>query len=334
VNNSKNAEINSFVNNIRGYSEYSKRKSEFKQNDLPIGIKILDHVKFSLTIINADDSLLDKLSSDSFYIFRITESERIFGTGPFEIDYSNGDIIYELRKNIFYNIDVQENSFSGLNIRFIKNKSALINEFLNESIDIVHYKSFNESVVELDSLISKTYGLKNIVTQDSTTVQYLTFHNFKNSHTVDLILNQVELDRSLNYKISNEKHNGKKGTLTSSDIIPVINNTTHNYTEWLQVGNTKFASKLNLLLKDKLNINLIDEYIVINECRIKMKGEKPDQNILRIIFRSSERNISALAIINYQHDLIIFSQNITGFKNYGNWIEDIKGLTYSQPLAY
>ena len=123
MNNSKNAEINSFVNNIRGYSEYSKRKSEFKQNDLPIGIKILDHVKFSLTIINADDSLLDKLSSDSFYIFRITESERIFGTGPFEIDYSNGDIIYELRKNIFYNIDVQENSFSGLNIRFIKNKS-------------------------------------------------------------------------------------------------------------------------------------------------------------------------------------------------------------------
>ena len=48
---------------------------------------------------------------------------------------------------------------------------------------------------------------------------------------------------------------------------------------------------------------------------------------------NSKQNI-AMAQVLKKHDLVIFDESIKGFKPYGNWVKEIKNLTYHLPQTH
>ena len=116
---------------------------------------------------------------------------------------------------------------------------------------------------------------------------------------------------------------------------PVINKTREDHLGLLDyVINAPQVEKFKLSLKETSEVNLNDSYIVINENHLKMTSMKPEENTLKLLLGNSSKNATALTVLKYQHDMIIFNENLNGFTPYGNWSNDIKNLTFSQPTAF
>lgn len=332
---SRNENILSFKRNIVGYADFERAKLSYSlKESLPFGIKIIDDFTFSLATKIIDPNLLNILSAEEFNIFKLLDSGKTIGSGPFAIDYSNDDINFTLNRNAYYNLINPENVISGINIRFIKNQDALIDEFLNESIDIIYFNSFYQEVPYLKSILSQKYGFKSYTEQDSATLQYLTFHNFTNSNIIDHLINELAVDttRSIYSKSLNPLL--IVDSIQKIYTFPIVNKTSQSCSKLLDSINSKQGGKLKLYLKEISEVNLNESYIVINEDHLKMSTREPEENTLELLLNNSQIDVSALTVMNYQYDMIIFNENLNGFTKYGHWTYDIKNLSFSRPKIF
>ena len=115
----------------------------------------------------------------------------------------------------------------------------------------------------------------------------------------------------------------------SIKIIPIptiINNPTAlvEIKKIIRRGNT-LENTLNFTSFELINPK--DEYIVIKKGNVGTSNKE----ILKTL--ESQQNI-AIAHMLTKHDLVLFDESIKGFKPYGNWIKEIKNLTYHLPQTY
>lgn len=335
TNSSINENILSFKRNIIGYDDFERSKlSGGQQEILPSGITFINNFTFSLTTKIIDPDILKKLSIEAFYIFKLLDSGNTLGTGPFAIDYSNDDINVTLKRNPYYKSNNTKNLISGINIRFIKNKDALIDEFLNESIDVIYYSASRQDIPYLDTLLSQKYSFKNYIEQDSATLQYLTFHNFTNTNIIDLLMGELALDSTLTIYSKKLIVEPKKDSSHSFYEFPLINKTNKDHSQLIDYVNTRPGGKLRLSFKETSEVNLNESYLVINESHLKMTTIKPEKNTLKLLLSNSPEEVSALSVLKHQNDMIIFNENLNGFTQFGHWSYDIKKLTFSQPKVF
>ena len=334
-NSSTNENIISFKRNIVGYDNYQRAKlSNDQQEILPLGIKILNDFTFSLTTNIIDPNLLNKLRNEEFYVFKLLASGNTMGSAPFAVDYSNDDINFNLKRNPYYKLSSAENAISGINIRFIKNKDALVDEFFNESIDVIYYSIFHQGIPYLNSLLSQKYGFKNHTEQDSATLYYLTFHNFTNSNEIDLVIRELALDSTLTIYSKNFINQLREDSSHTFYKFPVINKANQHHSPLLDYFTGTQSGKLRLSLKETSEVNLNESYLVIHEHHLKMSAIKPEKNTLELLLNNSRNNTAALTVLKYQHDMIIFNDHLNGFTQYGHWSDDIKNLTFTQPKVF
>lgn len=331
---SANENIDLLKKNIVGYGHKASNKPNDDPTSIPYGIKFIDDLTFTLITVTMDNQILNKLTGEEFCIYKGLPSGDKLGTGPFQIDNSNEDIKFDLKRNPYYGLKLKDNAISGINIRFIKNKNTLSDEFLNGSIDLIFYSSYNKKISGLEQVSSQKYGLKKKIEQDSATLQYFTCYNFTDLTELDIFSESLRLDSSLRINSNPISLEHPQDSLTYSHVLPIVNNTRHNYTEWISNANTQLDGKMRLFSKERSGINPNEKYIVINESRLKMAMDKPDQNTLKLLFNKSQENVSTLMVLSYQHDLIIFNENLNGFTKYGNWSKDVKKLTFSKPKLY
>ncbi|MGK0291454.1 MAG: hypothetical protein ACI86H_002922, partial [bacterium] len=174
----------------------------------------------------------------------------------------------------------------------------------------------------------------NYTEQDSATLQYITFHNFNNTTEINLLINELDLDSTLTVYSKDLTHAPNNGSSRSYYDIPVINETRQDHLVLFDYLKVPKVEKSQLSLEETSEVNLNESYIVINEDHLKMTSMKPEENTLKLLLGNSSKNPMALTVLKYQHDMIIFNQNLNGFTQYGNWSNDIENLTFSQPKKF
>jgi len=342
--------VKSLVRNIYGYNNY---KNNSKSRPLPEGIEIIDDYTLSIKMLALEFNLIEALTNHQFWIYKNNSQNKLIGTGPFKVENTDSDISFNLNRNHYYDIIRQDNVFKRINIRFIKNELALIDEFLKGSIDVIEYKYSDKEIQELEKVKKNKYGYKNFTEQMSASVLYLVFHNFKNPEKIRFVLNELNswiflykregemnwLTMNSNHLIDSTKHVknelNKQDTVNITPITTIFNNATDS-TAIKKLFPREYALKNTLNFTSFEKINPKDEYIVIKKGYVNstqpILNEKTLSSLDPQLYKNNQ-NIG-VACLMMKHDFVIFDQSISGFTQYGNWVKEISNLTYQLPQTY
>lgn len=342
--------VKSLVRNIYGYNNY---KNNSKPRPLPEGIEIIDEYTLSIKMKALEFNLIEALTNHQFWIYKNKPHNKIIGTGPFKVEHMDTDISLSLVRNNYYDIVSRDNVFKRINIRFIKNELALIDEFLKGSIDVIEYKYSDKEVQELEIVKKNKYGYKNFTEQTSTSVLYLVFHNFKNPEKIKFVLNELnrgiflfKKGEEMNWLTMNSNHlidtakNIKsdlniQDTVNITPISTIFNNATVS-TAIKKLFPREYALKNTLNFTSFEEINPKDEYIVIKKGYVNSTQPTFNEKILSSLdphLYMNKQNIGVACLI-MKHDFVIFDQSISGFTQYGNWVKEVSNLTYQLPRTY
>ena len=324
-----------FRNNILGYSEYNDLNSNESTANVPSGFQITDSSSFSITVTDLDYKLAEQLANIELGVFKRTQHGQAIGTGPFKIDFANEDISLSLSRNRYYWKKNSNSSIEGINVRFIKNEQAIIDEFKNGSIDVVEFSSLFDRD-QRHKLLDEAYGYHNFVKQQSGSVFFMEFHNMDSMSIADRLQSEA-LNHYLAWKYYEIKKDQPFISITDSieylDIyqtsrmpIPCINKTDLDYTNLTKSLNVEFVQTLS---------NPNSEFLVIKKARYE-NDKLGENSIFNLIENDDNQNstLTGLAILEKKHDLIMYNERIKGFTEYGNWAEDLSSLSFYEPLTF
>ena len=296
-----------------------------------------------------DPNLFEVFTYNQFWVSKRGSSNKILGTGPFKIENTDNDISFNLERNPYFKVEKTESIFNRINIRFIKNENALIDEFLKGSIDVIEYKFSEQEIPVLELVRKNKYGYKNYTQQKTASALFITFHNFNNPEKIKIVLKKFNHDTFLFKEGQKDQwvtlnttlltDTTKQGKLLQNQQdsiiitpIPTIFNNPTDRIELKKLIHPGYTLENTLKFTSFEFINPKVEYIVIK----KRKVETSNENILKSMepqLINSKQNI-AMAQVLKKHDLVIFDESIKGFKPYGNWVKEIKNLTYHLPQTH
>ena len=349
-------DVNEFKSKIEGYKKYNfLRVNNYINDSVPSGLELFNSHQFSLRFID-DYNPIPFLSSEYCYVYHQDKNQKYFGSGPFMIENSNEDIYLNLKRNPFYefknSLEGESKTIDGLSIRFIKNDNAIINEFLNGSIDVLNLNSIDQKYEQLESLNNDKYGHKNSIKQSRANVDFLSFHNISNTDLITLILSNLSEHHHSKFARKNivqdsievidfSREDSIKNYLKEIDSIeyqhiPILVSSNSNLVKKVEALNNKLSPKIQLDIKDSIDFNLNAEYIVLEQKNVEWRQKQINRQIFDNLLRREQLHNQSIAIgiIAYQHEMIIFDERIKGFSVFGNWYDDINRLSYSKPKVY
>ncbi|MEQ6121337.1 ABC transporter substrate-binding protein [Reichenbachiella sp. MALMAid0571] len=328
---------------IQFFSKNLNASSKFRRE--LNGFKIIDDITFSIQV-NEQENFLQTLTDYRFWIYKKTSNQEIIGSGPFKIKNTNDDISFNLDRNPYHSLEKKNNTFSGIDIRFIKNDNALIDEFLNGSIDAIEYNPAKQEIKELEAIKNNKYGYKNYAEQNKIFIQYLIFRNFNSLQQIRSILkkfpasillkeknwmNFSNVDSTRTSKFVSSKENSLKPTQ-----ISVVYSSPTDSIQLTKLIKPEFSPEIKLILTKKEGVNLNMKYIVIKNGIFEAPEPTINEDYLQVLEPSiynDQQNI-VIAEVSSNRNLVIFDERIKGFKKYGDWTKDIKNLTYSEPTTF
>ncbi|MEQ9285549.1 MAG: ABC transporter substrate-binding protein [Cyclobacteriaceae bacterium] len=343
-----NPAVERFRNNVVGFAKWWTNRNEATSSQLPSGFQLVDDYSVSLSVLKIDETLVETLAATTFLIYKELEGNKFIGSGPFEIEYANDDISYNLKRNPFYAVETNDALIDGINIRFIKNPNAALDEFINGSLDVLSYKASDPTNVQIEKAVANNYDYKDYVQQYSGSMRYMLFHNFSNRNDIMKTvfnLNQKNTDHrfvgflektkwkydTINFEFFDKLSQIEPDT-TKIGPIPVINKSQYDNNELLNWLTPQGGYEL-FQMASMSNIDPNAEYIVIDETRMERLQTSSYGEVLKYLAKTlpNQKPNLGLTVIGYEHDLIIFDERFSGFTKFGDWSLDIKNLTYTKP---
>lgn len=337
-----------FRNNIVGFSKWWSNRNESNSSEAPSGFQLIDDYSVSLSVLKIDETLVETLAATTFLIYKELAGNKFIGSGPFEIEYANDDISYNLKRNLFYTLETNDAMIDGINIRFIKSPKAVLDEFMNGSLDVLSYKASDPTNVQTEKAVANNYDYKDYVQQYSGSMRYMLFHNFSDRNNImKTVFNQGHKNTEGHIIGFLEKTRWKYDTInfdffdkisqiepdtTKIGPIPVINKSQFDNNELLDWLNPQGGYEL-FQMASMSNIDPNAEYIVIDEARMERLQMSSYGEALKYLTETlpNQKPNLGLTVIGYEHDLIIFDERFSGFTKFGDWSLDIKNLTYTKP---
>lgn len=339
------AEVRDFRANVVGFNRWWTTRNLNDSDGMPSGFHIVDDYSFTISVLRIDETMIENFSETDFLIYEQQSEQDFIGSGPFRIEYANDDISYNLKRNTFYSSKINSSLIDGINIRFIKNPNAVLDEFINGSLDVLSYKTSDRANNEIEKAIANNYDYKDYVQQYSGLVRFMLFHNFEERSDIkrlasylqskpkeDLFIgfsaNQGWEYDSINFEVSE----GFNTDTTGIDTIPVVNKSQLDNNDLLQWLNVRKDAVLFKIVSSS-GIDPYSRYIVIDEVRLERLGAKSPQETMKLLVENmpNQKPNLGITVIGYEHDLIIFDERFSGFTKFGDWSLDIKNLTYTQP---
>ncbi len=344
-----NDEIRRFRNDIKGFKKYSIRKSYKIGNDsLPKGFKIIDALNFSIQFTKPQPELFTLLSKPDFWIYQIIDNKYI-GTGPYILTYANEDISYLLTKNKNYHT-TWEQGLDNINIRFIKNKDARLNEFLNGSLDLLVQKPNSQNDV-----LDNQYAHYRKIKGSQSLIKHLSVMNMSNPYMEKLMLqllapnnettilkhNENQIDyHSVVYSEDTVNYYAQKLHFTDSTAklkIPIILDCKQNCRQEAKIIKAALSKYYEIYEVNRAEINPFAPYIVINESIEHIYTAQADSSTLLKLLKLSQNSKYAnqtLLILEYQRAKIFTNIMLKGLSPHTDWTKELDKLYFTEPKVY
>ena len=348
---SNNKVIQSFQKSIVGFNEYTrKKKYKIGMDSLPSGLKIINSHSFSIEFIETQPEINYILSKPEFWIYQSYDERTYFGTGRYKLDYANEDISYVLTKHENYHSELNL-GVDAINIRFIKNKKAEANEFLNGSLDLI----INN--LELQDFITETkYEKFNITKSSYTTLKTLSFFNMKNKDVINLffmlidsktpkeVFSQLNINDSIEVlmypqtypidSIYNLTHKLNLNDSSSKISLPIHVNCNADCTKTLSSLKNDVSKYFILNSMSYTDINPNAPYLVLEESKTHLYMEKVDLGFAKKVISENPyayQNHFSFMILESKRELIYSNISLFGLSDYANWEKSLQGLYFVEP---
>lgn len=347
----------SFRDIIKGYKKYFFHKTYKSENDsLPEGFKIIDKYSFSIQFIKPIPNLFLILSNPDFWIYKKEKNNIYTGTGLYNLDYANEDIFYRLVKNKNYHLK-NDGKLDTINIYFIKDKDIEINEFLNESLDLLIYNPNKFYPYNLNKVLNVKYGKYNKYESSISYVKHLSLHNINSLNLKRLMFHLLQFKEEINIVNFNNYNNQTEFEKINPSIdsinyyaqkiyfidsmpkikIPILNNCMGMYKSEFEVLKENLSLYFDLYQINISKINPIAPYLVIEESEIPIYTKDPDNKTLLKILNKTKKYTSfsqSVLIINYKREEVYTNVMLKGLKPYTDWTKELNNLYFIKPKIY
>jgi len=275
------------------------------------------------------------------------ESAGIFyGTGPFQLKSRDSDIYYDLERNPGY--PKTPSNIEEINIRFIKNPSTELHDFLNGSLDMIRFNPLSidssERHEKLNAIIRNKYAPYLTTKTNMAHVSYLQFIPYADSTIIVQILRKYDLPND--HWIMKSMTTGQKSFLRLADLKFESESVDSLKSRFALVDTASNPS--SSMLQDSLSINKNlpsvenshqkTAIIVLDEKQIDyyqaFDAKKLVLDLDREINQGLDKRTTFIVVLAVRPAYLITNKSLKGMQNYMDFSLYVDRLYFESPKTY
>jgi hypothetical protein len=265
------------------------------------------NLNFTSNIINLDSGEI-RTDAEKF-VSGLIESN-------YKIESYDDDILYQLKA-------VDSLPIQNINIRFLKNDEAILNEFLEGKLDLISVKSYEQQNANYDFLIRQIendkYSNFKITRSNRAKIKYLQFSGFNRLAELELAIDKLDLNPSKNYIDSSQL------------IIDTLGITQKLFVQYDTTGQKQLIKEDSLI--EFTYLNNPGAFAKIEQKETIIDSMSADLNAVAEGLNQSPNSI-ATVIIEIYPEYYITSTSLKGLKEYEYLVEEIPDLYFDTIRSY